>query len=203
MDAVDFIILVAIMALMAAVPSTSVVVVVSRSVTHGFASGAAAAAGIVSGDLVFVAVALAGVSAVASTLGEYFVVAKILGGLYLIWLGISLLRRRGATQAGVPGGASLLHSYLSGLLLTLGDLKAVFFYASLLPAFVEVGQLGVAGSAAVVSATVLTVGTVKLAYAYASHRAGVMARTRRHGGAVTGIAGGVAVGAGVLVLARA
>lgn len=88
-------------------------------------------------------------------------------------------------------------------MLTLGDLKAVFFYASLFPAFVQVEQLGFSGGAAIALITVATVGIVKLAYAYAAHKAGVLSGRRRGGDAANKVAGGLSVGAGMLLVARA
>ncbi|MCB1823360.1 MAG: LysE family translocator [Candidatus Competibacteraceae bacterium] len=203
MNFVGFVVLFGIMAVLAAVPSTSVAIVVSRSITCGFSSGVAAALGIVTGDLLFVVLAIAGLTTVATALGEYFIIAKYLGGLYLIWFGISLLRRKTEIQQTESTGASLLRSYLAGLMFTLGDLKAVFFYASLFPVLVEVEQLTFSGITAIALATVVTVGAVKLGYAYAAHKMGVLARKRRHGGVAMKIAGSVSIGAGMLVLARA
>jgi threonine/homoserine/homoserine lactone efflux protein len=42
------------------------------------------------GDFVFILLAVYGLSAIAETMGNQFVLVKYLGGAYLIWLGVSL-----------------------------------------------------------------------------------------------------------------
>ena len=65
MSIVEAISLLAIMVSLAAIPSTSVALVVTRSVTLGVANGVATSLGIVLGDLVFILLAVLGLSAVA------------------------------------------------------------------------------------------------------------------------------------------
>lgn len=135
-------------------------------------------------------------------LGEYFVVAKYIGGFYLVWFGISLLLGNGVARKPDKKDGSLLWSYLAGLLLTLSDLKAVFFYASILPSFVEIEQLSLGGVAAIAFMTVVTVGSVKLGYAYAAHHAAMRARRIGCGELVEKLAGSISIGVGALVVAR-
>ena len=58
------------MAALAAIPSTSVALVLTRSATLGLANGIAVATGIVIGDLIFVLLALLGLYFVAGTMGK-------------------------------------------------------------------------------------------------------------------------------------
>lgn len=78
------------MVALAALPSASVALVVTRSATAGADHGIAVAVGILLGDLLFVAVALLGLAA----LGVLFLLVKALGGLHRLWLGGSLLLAR-------------------------------------------------------------------------------------------------------------
>lgn len=167
MSLLDTLTLFAIMATLAAVPSSSVALVVIRSATLGFSHGAAVAVGIVLGDLVFVLLAVSGLVALAETMGSFFMVVRYLGGAYLIWLGVNLLRVRPANDIPVTSalGSGLAMSCLAGFLVTLGDVKAIFFYASLLPAFVDMAALRGSDIAAIIAVTVVTVAGVKLAYA--------------------------------------
>eukprot|EP00903_Cladosiphon_okamuranus_P004055 g4053.t1 len=123
-----------VMLVLAAIPSASVALVVTRSATHGFSNGIAVALGIVLADLVFVALAILGLGFLAETLGSFFITLRYLGGAYLIWLGIRLLRSPGGmnlSPAG-PNRFSLFASFTSGFLLTLGDVKAILFYATII-----------------------------------------------------------------------
>ena len=128
--------------------------------------------GIVLGDLVFVAFAIYGLHAIAEAMGSFFAVARYAGGAYLIWLGVGLIRSRGKSSLGAadPSRSTLLASFVSGFVLTLGDVKAILFYASLFPAFVDVPSIGLGDAVAVVLITVTAVGGVKLAYAFAARK---------------------------------
>jgi len=69
-----------IMLALAAMPSASVALVVARSSSFGFRNGIATAIGIVAGDLIFVAIAILGMSALAVVMGSVFSVFKYIGG---------------------------------------------------------------------------------------------------------------------------
>lgn len=168
-----------VMIMLAAMPSASVALVVARSATHGVAHGLAVAAGIVLGDLLFITLALLGMSMLAEMLGGLFAVLRYAAAAYLIWLGIALLRSSIATRPPPsPEGsaASLSASAVSGLLLTLGDLKAILFYASLFPNLFDMTALGATDAGLIVTVTFVTVGGVKVIYALAARR--VMGRLR-------------------------
>jgi len=143
----ESIVLFGVMVLLAAMPSTSVALVVTRSATLGIGNGIAVAAGTVLGDLVFITLAILGLTVVAETMGSLFMMIKYLGALYLLWFGYSLLMANGATKKVVneTGGKSTIPaSFLAGFFLTLGDVKAIVFYASLFPAFIDLPALTVA-----------------------------------------------------------
>ena len=157
---------------LAAMPSASVALVVTRSATSGVRNGVAVSTGIVLGDLVFVSMAMLGMSVLAETMGAFFATFKYLGGVYLVWLGFTLLRSKGQpiSQPTRSGGSTLLTSLVSGLFLTLGDVKAILFYASLLPAFIDMTSLTAIDISMIVSITVIAVGGVKVVYAFAAHQ---------------------------------
>lgn len=151
---------------LAAMPSASVALVVARSASAGRASGAAAASGIVAGDLLFIAMALLGMSLLAGWLGTMFSLVKYIGGAYLIFLGISLLRSKplSTLQRRTTAMSSLLADFFAGLALTLGDIKAILFYASLFPMLVDMQHITLADTALITLITTITVGGVKMIY---------------------------------------
>ena len=155
------------MLVLAAMPSSSVLLVISRSVASGFIHGAVTASGIVAGDILFILVAILGLSLLADSMGDMFVLVRYLGGAYLVWLGISLLLAKpGEIKAEKGDSASLSSGFLSGLLFTLADQKAILFYLGFLPAFINLSSLTLADTAVILSITLLAVGGVKLAYAF-------------------------------------
>jgi threonine/homoserine/homoserine lactone efflux protein len=125
-----------IMVMGALVPSVSVLAVSARSAAFGFAHGVLTSVGIVVGDVVFILIAIYGLSVLADLMGSHFALIKYLGGAYLIWLGITLWRSRPKAE-GVEENSktSMPSSFLTGLLITLADQKAILFYFGFLPCF--------------------------------------------------------------------
>jgi threonine/homoserine/homoserine lactone efflux protein len=189
----DILALSVVMALLALMPSASVALVVARSASAGVADGLAVVAGIVLGDLVLVLLAVFGLAVIAEVAGGAFVLVRYLGGAYLIWLGIRLIRQSERSQSLRPATSRPmpLAGFAAGLLLTLSDLKALAFYLSVLPLFVDLARLSAVEVAWLCLVTVLSVGAVKLGYALAANRVMRWARRRRlesAAGRVSGVA---------------
>ena len=165
-----------IITLLAAIPSSSVALVVIRASTMGVKQGVITSLGVVAGDLVFVAMALLGLSALSEQLGALFVVIRYLAAGYLIWFGLNLIRNhahrvpQGEPSVPPNGARTTSASFLSGLLLTLSDIKAVFFYASLFPAFIDPITLRSVDIAAIFGITLFSVGGVKILYAVSASK---------------------------------
>ena len=156
---------------LALVPSASVFAVMGRTLTSGFWPGAAMALGIALGDCIFILLAVTGLSTLAEAWSALFTGVKIAGAGYLLFLGVSLWRVSSnprTVQKLKP--ASLSMSLLGGLLLTLGDPKAIVFYVSFFPAFVNLANLGWIDLAILWAIAVLTVGGSKMFYAFLTHQ---------------------------------
>jgi threonine/homoserine/homoserine lactone efflux protein len=188
----------------ASIPSVSVLAVSARSAAFGFTHGIFTSLGIVVGDIVFILIAIYGLSVLAGLMGSYFVVIKYLGGAYLVWLGIVLWRSESKTEA-VEGNreSSVLASFMAGLLITLGDQKAILFYLGFLPAFVDISTLSFADAGIIIGIATVAVGGPKLVYAYLANRAGQILKSPRATKAINTAAGGVMVGVGALLLVKA
>ncbi|MBB3061037.1 LysE family translocator [Microbulbifer rhizosphaerae] len=192
------------MLLLAIIPGPGVVAVVARSMTSGFSHGAVTALGIVMGDYVFILLCLSGLSIIAETMGGVFTAIKYLGAAYLIWLGIKLI--------GSPSGVGKIEgvretSYLSnlliGLLTTLGNPKAILFYVSFFPTFLDMAALSIPEIFAILLVTTLSVGGVMLGYAYLAARASTLLSKSTSSRSVNLIGGGVLIGGGAVLAARA
>lgn len=154
--------------------------------------------------LVFAALAILGMTFLAESLGAFFAVFRYLGAGYLIWLGIALFRSADELRIKETGSSSssLATSFLAGFFLTLGDIKAILFYASLFPAVVDLASLSAAGMGILLLITVVTVGGIKLVYAFG---AGAIVH-RLHGRVwskwINRTAGGLMVGTGGYLIAK-
>lgn len=205
MNVIEIISLFGIMVVLAALPSASVVLVVARSATSGVSNGIAVAAGIVAGDLIFVLLAILSLSVVAETMGSLFMIIKYLGGCYLLWLGISLLTSQSKTTITAnkfEQKCSLIASFLAGLFLTLGDIKAIIFYVSLLPMFIDLSILQTQDILTILFLTITSVGGVKVFYALSAIKVADYARELKFEHAARKTAGGFMLGAGTYLIVK-
>ena len=201
MTLTDIAALFAAMVALAIIPSLSVFVVTIRSAALGFTHGLTTVLGIVIGDFVFIVLAIYGLSAIAK-MTTLFVIAKYLGGAYLIWLGIGLIRSRTKfTQIENVSESSLWSSLVTGLSITLGDQKAIFFYMSFFPAFVDLSNISVLDTVIILAIAAIAVGGVKVGYAYMADRVN-LAKNFGASKAIELVAGSVMVGAGIFSIAN-
>lgn len=187
----------------ASVPSVSVFAVSARAATFGFYHGALTALGIVLGDIIFIVIAIYGLTMLVDLLGEHFNLIKYLGGAYLIWIGISLWRNKSATAVSASGTqASVQSSFLTGLLITLADQKAILFYLGFFPAFIDLTRLTLLDSGLILGIALVAVGVPKLLYAYLADRAGRVAGNSFILRILKPIAGSVMIGIGIYLFIR-
>lgn len=192
------------MIILALMPSVSVLAVTARAAASGFGHGAGTALGVVAGDLVFIAVAILGLSLLVEALGELFVLVKYLGGAWLIWLGINLWRsRERESGAGRQVDCSWLSSFMTGLLITLADQKAILFYLGFFPAFIDLQRISPLDAGIVIALMIVAVGGPKLGYAWVAARGTGSLVGGRMGQWIRRIAAGVLLGVGVFLIAGA
>jgi len=183
----------------ALIPGISVMTVVSRSVTYGFYHGALTTLGIATVDTLYILVALLGLSILAQSLGNYFVVIKYLGGGYLIGLGVSLWRSNARlAPTGESGDGSLLSSFLSGFMITLADQKAILFYFGFFPAWLDRSNISLVDTVIIILIAVSAI-TTKLVYIWLAFRAVNLANHVAATPYIKLLAGFVMVGAGVFL----
>jgi threonine/homoserine/homoserine lactone efflux protein len=188
------------MAVLAAVPSVSVLAVSARAAACGFGHGAMTALGIVAGDLLFILLAVFGLVLLVETLDGLFVVVRYVAAGYLIWLGIGLLRSTRQSDARESALAtSRWSSFAIGLLITLGDQKAILFYFAFFPAFLDLDALAGRDVLLLLLLATVAVGGVKLVYAGAAARLGTVPGSR-FGHALKTVAAGLLVIVGVYLL---
>ena len=179
LDLVTIAALLGAMALLALAPSMSVFAVAANAASGGFVPGAFTGLGIVMGDLVFIFFAIFGLALFAENFGDLFFLLKYAGGLYLIWLGISLWRsRRKGMKWVATTRPSLMNCFMTGFLITISDQKALMFYLGFFPAFLDLTALTAFDIGLVALISTVAVGGVKLGYAYAAARTRLMLESR-------------------------
>ncbi|WP_406388346.1 LysE family translocator [Streptomyces sp. NBC_00887] len=132
---------------MVALPGADFTVVV-RNALASRRSGMAAAVGVAGGLLVHTALAVAGLAAVLVAVPVLFRTVQLLGGAYVLHLGVSALyavRRRAVAGASAPDEAPAtergpVRALRQGFLTNALNPKAPVLFLSLLPQFVPEGQ---------------------------------------------------------------
>jgi threonine/homoserine/homoserine lactone efflux protein len=119
-------------------PGPDTAYILGRSITQGRDAGVASALGIGVGSILHTCAAALGLSAILATSGFAFVAIKLLGGAYLIFLGIKMLLERGK-HLSLPSNfrrRTDLAAFHQGILTNVLNPKvALFFLAFLILGF--------------------------------------------------------------------
>lgn len=189
------------MTILALIPSPSVGAIIARAIASGFVQGMYMVIGILMGDFIFILFAIYGLSAIAEQIDVVFLLLKYLGSAYLIWLGIQLsLAQTHSVEITPAADSSIWSSFLSGLLITLGDYKAIFFYLSFFPAFLDLTQVSIIDMITVMAIATVAVGGIKLGYVYLADKARLLLKSAKAKKTINLMAATVTIGTGVYLL---
>ncbi|MEG0010063.1 MAG: LysE family translocator [Aeromonas sp.] len=122
-------------------PGPDSLLIMLRSGAQGWRAGSVAALGIGTGTMVHVLAAALGLSALLSASAELFTVIKLIGALYLVYLGVSLLRQK-AAPASADAAVTLPRLsygriYRQGLLTNVLNPKVALFFLAFVPQFID------------------------------------------------------------------
>lgn len=123
-------------------PGPDMTLFLSQTLIGGRSRGAMAVLGASTGLVVHSLLAAFGLSALLAASETAFLIVKVVGALYLVWLAVQALRH-GAALSSLPddGAPRPLHEvYLMGVGINLLNPKVVMFFVTFLPQFVEAGD---------------------------------------------------------------
>lgn len=194
----------AIFAISAAVPGADTMLLFGRALGGGSRAAVPLAVGITLGKLVLLALAGAGVTAVATAYSSMFLLLKAGGAIYLAWLGLRMWRSDPASAADDPGSsdgkARVTRGIGTGFVLAISNPQAILFYVAVLPAV-----LGTTVSLALYLALAVTLCLVMSVVAAFYILVGAHTRrsaARRSSRLTNRVAGAMLVGAGAIVAMR-
>lgn len=119
-------------------PGPGVLMTLTNSIRHGFRGTVGGILGIAAGALVVAAISATSVGVILATSARAFMIMKYVGAAYLFYLGIKLWRSpafRFEATAGQPAGMG--RRFTEGLSLQLTNPKAIFFFLSVFPQFID------------------------------------------------------------------
>jgi len=120
-------------------PGPAVLYIVTQSISQGTRAGVFSSLGLGMGGIVHVVAAAFGLSAILAASATAFTVVKLLGAVYLIYLGIQKLREAG--KEANPGfdhqPSSMRQIFLRGIWVNVLNPKAALFFLAFCPQFVD------------------------------------------------------------------
>ncbi|MEJ1168241.1 LysE family translocator [Variovorax sp. CCNWLW235] len=121
------------------IPGPTILTVISYSMSHGRRANVPLVAAVALGDSTALVVSLLGLGALLAASAFWFTVVKWAGGLYLLYLGIKLLRA-GITSSEVAAPAapdSHWRLFANTYLVTALNPKGIVFFVAFLPQFLS------------------------------------------------------------------
>jgi threonine/homoserine/homoserine lactone efflux protein len=122
------------------IPGPTILTVISYSMAHGRHANVPLVLAVALGDSTALALSLLGLGALLATSALWFTLVKWAGGLYLIWLGLKLLRAgaaRNAAQETPAAPASRWRLFVNTYLVTALNPKGIVFFVAFLPQFID------------------------------------------------------------------
>jgi threonine/homoserine/homoserine lactone efflux protein len=127
-------------ALVVLIPGPDTLVVLRSVALHGRTTATRTAAGVICGLSVWVAAAALGLTALLRASQEGYLVLRIVGAVYLLWMGVAALRNRALTGTVetpmLPGRSLIGRGFRAGLTTDLLNPKVGVFFITFLPAFI-------------------------------------------------------------------
>ena len=119
------------------------VALIARGVSGGFHAAWPLALGVVVGDVLWPLLAVLGVTYVVSLYGDFLIVLRYLAAVVFVLMGIALIRSADKvigenSRLTAPG---MWAGFAAGLLVILGNPKAILFYMGILPGFFDLSAI--------------------------------------------------------------
>jgi threonine/homoserine/homoserine lactone efflux protein len=193
-------------AVLLVIPGPTILTVISYSVAYGRRANLPVVAGVALGDSTALVLSLLGLGALLATAAFWFTVVKVAGGLYLVYLGLRLLRAGVAPGPAAAAAAAPIQAgsrwrlFRNTWLVTALNPKGIVFFVAFLPQFTRAdGNLRAQLAILAVTFVVLAIlnATLYTVFASAARRLLASPRAQRR---FNLFGGSLLTGAGVLAL---
>jgi threonine/homoserine/homoserine lactone efflux protein len=143
-------------------PGPDTAYILGRSIAQGRTAGLASAFGIMIGSIFHTCAAALGLSALLATSALAFTVIKLIGGGYLLFLGIRMILERGQ-QLHLPSAfrrSSAASAFRQGVLTNVLNPKVALFFLAFLPQFIDPTSPAKIPAFLLLGLTFVTTGTI-------------------------------------------
>lgn len=188
----------------AAIPGPGMTAIVARALGSGSRPTFFMGLGLILGDLCYLTAVILGLALVAQTFTTPFLTIKYLGALYLVYIAWKLwttgliaqdIEAKRSTNIGL--------SFLSGLLVTLGNPKTMLFYVALVPTLIPLEAIGAKDYAALVGITFVVLIAVLIPYILLASQARTLLKKPNSLKALNRSAASILAGTAAYIAARA
>jgi threonine/homoserine/homoserine lactone efflux protein len=188
----------------AAIPGPGITAIVARALGSNFRETFFMGLGLVLGDMTYLTAVILGLAFVAQTFTEVFIVIKILGALYLGYIAYKLWTAGLLPQdIAAKKSSSIGMSYLSGLLVTLGNPKTMLFYVALVPTLISIDSVGMREYGLLLLTTFVVLLVVLIPYMLLASRARTLLKQPRALQALNRVAASILAGTAAFIATRA
>jgi threonine/homoserine/homoserine lactone efflux protein len=186
------------------IPGPGVLFVVGRALAHGRRTALATACGHAAGNYVVAACVAVGLGALLQRSASVFVVVKLAGALYLVWLGIHAIRHRKSLADAFAVAVEPREGWRAlrdGVVVGITNPKSYILFGAILPQFVNRAAGNVPGQMLLLSVVSVLIGAVSdCAWGFAASAVrGWFASSPRRFELVGGAGGLAMIGVGVTV----
>lgn len=115
------------------------VALMARAVSGGFHAAWPLALGVVVGDIIWPLVAIFGVSLLVELYADFMTLLRYGGAVILVWMGVRTVRNAAKPLIGDERltAAGMWAGFIAGLMVIIGNPKAILFYMGVLPNFFD------------------------------------------------------------------
>ncbi|MBO9122382.1 MULTISPECIES: LysE family translocator [unclassified Rhizobium] len=188
----------------AAIPGPGITAIVARALGSNFRETFFMGLGLVLGDMTYLTAVILGLAFVAQTFTEVFIVIKILGALYLGYIAYKLWTAGLLPQdIAAKKSSNIGMSFLSGLLVTLGNPKTMLFYVALVPTLISIDSVGMREYGLLLLTTFVVLLVVLIPYMLLASRARTLLKQPRALQALNRVAASILAGTAAFIATRA
>jgi threonine/homoserine/homoserine lactone efflux protein len=165
------------MLVLAATPGPGVLLVTSQTALNGIRAGIFTTIGIISADIVFILLVGYGLSSLSNQLDGATRFISIFGGIYLLYIGCQAIRTSlkkmpiSTPSDTVTSHKDIMKFLSSGFFITMSNPKAILFYVSFLPAFVDLNLITNTDIFIIACTASIVIGPTMMFYAFLTNKA--------------------------------
>ncbi|MEA2018991.1 MAG: LysE family translocator [Campylobacterota bacterium] len=180
-------------------PGPGVFALISNSLTNDIKTSYPLAFGMAISDVVYLILAFYGLVALTQSYAIVFELIRIVGGLYLIYLGYKIWTSSIDTNIDDKDKSKVSYfgNFMKGFLISASNPKVIIFYIAFLPTFVDLSALGTNDLIIISLITLLSLMNGLLFISYSASSAKRFLKTKksvkilnRTAGSIMGLAGG-------------